>query len=90
MVRKFTLLQLYGYKTQKEFRNNFNKKMSGGVKQYAPPPTSSISRARRVAYITGDAKKMSPGWYGRGSHNMKYPVKVYNQLIPSLGNQLFK
>ena len=90
MVRRFTLLQLYGYKTQKEFRNSFNKNMSGGVKQYVPPPTTNISRATRVAYVTGDAKIMSPSWYGRGSQNMKYPVKVYNQLIPSLGNQIFK
>ena len=90
MVRNFTLLQLYGYKTNKEFRNNFNKNMSGGVKQYAPPPTTSVSRAKRVAYITGDAKTMSPGLYGRGPQNMKYPVKVYDKLIPSLGNQMFK
>ena len=27
------ILQLYGYKSSEEFRQNFNKRMSGGIKQ---------------------------------------------------------
>ena len=27
------ILQLYGYKSSEDFRQNFNKRMSGGIKQ---------------------------------------------------------
>ena len=85
-----TLLQLYGYKSKPQFKTQFNKKMSGGVTQYMPPPTVNNSRTTHVAYKTGGAKTMAPGWYGSGSKNMNYPIKVYNNLVHSLGNQIFK
>ena len=85
-----TLLQLYGYHTPTQFKTQFNKKMSCGVKQYMPPPTVNISNKRRIAYKTVGAKTMAPGWYGSSSENMNYPIKVYSNLIPSLGNQVFK
>ena len=85
-----TLLQLYGYPTEKDFKAQFNKKMSGGVKQFAPPPTTNISSKRRIAYKTRGAKTRAPSSTGSSSENMKYPVKVYSKLIHSLGNQIFK
>ena len=85
-----TLHQLYGYKTEKEFRKQFNKNMSGGVKQFGPPPTTSITRSRRVAYKTRGAAARAASGFGAGSPSMKYPVKVYSKLTHSLGNQIFK
>ena len=50
------LIQLYGYRNPNHFTTQFNKKMSGGVKQYMPPPTVNISSKRRIAYKTGGSK----------------------------------
>jgi len=82
------LLQLYGYPHQYNFRTQFNKKMSGGLKQFAPPSTTNISRSRAVAYSTGGANLRAPGFFGssaneggEGEGARRYPVKMYSGLL---------
>ena len=85
------LLQLYGYPHQYSFQTQFNKKMSGGLKQFAPPSTTNISRSRAVAYSTGGAGLQVPGFFGssaneggEGDGGRRYPVKMYSGLLKGI------
>ena len=69
-----TLLTLYGYSSETQFKNQFNKNMSGGTKQYAPPSSASIPQKRQIAYKTRGAKTRAGSWYGSNSINMSYPL----------------
>lgn len=82
------LLRLYGYPHQYGFQTQFNKKMSGGLKQFAPPSTTNISRSRAVAYSTGGANLRAPGFFGssanKGGQDRRYPVKMYSGLLKGI------
>ena len=73
------LLQLYGYNSDKEFKNTFNKKMSGGNVQNGLPWSSSNrgSQTVRRPRITVNAATSNGG--------KNYPIVFYSKLISGIG-----
>ena len=73
------LLQLYGYNTEKQFKNTFNKKMAGGNVQNSPPWSSSNRGSQSVKRrgITTNAANTFGG--------KNYPIKIYSKLTSGIG-----
>ncbi len=72
------LLIFYGYKSMSAFKNNMNKKMSGGNNMYAPP--STIGRRLHKTFNVGNRALMrAPTAEGTISKN-KYPIQALSSL----------
>ena len=73
------ILQLYGYKCREDFRQNFNKKMSGGVKQNGAV-NNLIWRANQNNFRINRTSNISSNGFGIKNCNT-YPVRIYGSLV---------
>ena len=73
------ILQLYGYKSSKDFRQNFNKKMSGGIKQNGTA-SNLVWRANQTNYRMNKTTNISSNGFGLKNCN-SYPIRIYGSLI---------
>jgi hypothetical protein len=71
----------YGFSTEKSFKNQMNKKMSGGETMYSPPSRMDLlypgGRHRLLLTAPGVAGTQFGG---------TYPVKMLSQLTNTLHN----
>ena len=76
------ILQLYGYETKDDFKVNFNKKMSGGIKQNGTA-SNLVWRANQSNFRINRTTNISSNGFGIKNCN-NYPIKLYGSLINSI------
>ena len=73
------ILQLYGYKSSEEFRQNFNKRMSGGIKQNGTV-TNLVWRSNQTNFRINRTTNIASNGLGLKNCNT-YPIRIYGSLI---------
>ena len=73
------ILQLYGYKSSEDFRQNFNKKMSGGIKQNGSV-SNLVWRSNQTNFRINRTSNIASNGFGFKTCNT-YPIRIYGSLI---------
>lgn len=76
------LLQLYGFKSKEEFKIQFNKKMSGGIKQNGTV-SNLVWRSNPSNVRFNRTTNIASNGFGI-SNCSTYPIKIYGSLINGL------
>ena len=69
------ILQLYGYKSRTDFKKNFNKTMSGGIKQNGTV-NNLIWRSNQTNFRINKTTNISSNGFGL-KNCAAYPIRIY-------------
>lgn len=76
------ILQLYGYKTETQFKQEFNKKMSGGLKQNGTV-SNLVWRGNQTNFRINRTSNIASNGFGI-NNCLNYRIPIYGSLINGL------
>ena len=76
------ILQLYGFKSEEQFKTQFNKKMSGGIKQNGTV-TNLVWRSNASNIRFNRTSNIASNGFGINNCFI-YPITIYGSLINGL------